>query len=326
MGDYRAEKEGSKAPVGGSVVDYRLERNLTVAGLIEALRYSGGFQAVNIARAVDVLTEMWRDQSAVLFLSFTANLVATGLRGVLAQLLEEGLFDVVITTAGTLDHDLIRCWAEYHHGSFDVDDAELAEKGIARLGNVFVPMEAFTTLEKKIQPFLAELHEEKKEWGCRELIERMGKDLACPGSILRAAADSGIPIYIPGIVDGAVGNQLWFFRESHPDFRIDVLADQRELAELVFKAERTGALVLGGGIAKHHTIGWNMFKGGLDYAVYITTAPEYDGSLSGARDREAVSWGKISLKAKRVTVVGDATILAPIALAAALDRVGWRRA
>ncbi len=308
-----------------SVIDYRLERNSTVVSLVEALRHSGGFQAVNIATAVDVLTDMWRDRSAVLFLSFTANLVATGLRGVLAQLLEERLFDVVVTTAGTLDHDLIRCWAAYYHGSFDADDAELAERGIARLGNVFVPMETFTTLEKRIQPFLEELYKEKKEWGCRELIERIGRDLACPGSILRAAAEAGIPVYVPGIVDGAVGNQLWFFRESHPDFRVDLLADQRELAEIVFKAEKTGALVLGGGIAKHHTIGWNMFRGGLDYAVYITTASEYDGSLSGARDREAVSWRKISPRARRVTVVGDATILAPIVLAAALDRVEWRR-
>ena len=70
--------------------------------------------------------------------------------------------------------------------------------------------------------------------------------------------------------------------------------------------------MIGGGISKHHVIWWNQFKGGLDYAVYITTATQYDGSLSGARLTEAVSWGKVKEEAKYVTIDGDATIILPI--------------
>jgi deoxyhypusine synthase len=70
--------------------------------------------------------------------------------------------------------------------------------------------------------------------------------------------------------------------------------------------------MLGGGISKHHVIWWNQFKGGLDYAVYITTASQYDGSLSGARLTEAVSWGKVKEKAKYTTIDGDITIILPI--------------
>ncbi|MEM4057270.1 MAG: deoxyhypusine synthase family protein, partial [Thermoplasmata archaeon] len=77
----------------------------------------------------------------------------------------------------------------------------------------------------------------------------------------------------------------------------------------------------GGGISKHHTIWWNQFKGGLDYAVYITTAEEYDGSLSGARLREAVSWGKIKAKAKYITVEGDATIILPILIGSIISKL-----
>ncbi|RLG75510.1 MAG: deoxyhypusine synthase, partial [Thermoprotei archaeon] len=70
--------------------------------------------------------------------------------------------------------------------------------------------------------------------------------------------------------------------------------------------------ILGGGISKHHTIWWNQFKGGLDYAVYVTTAVEWDGSLSGAKTREAISWGKIKTSARHVTVYGDVTVILPI--------------
>ena len=73
--------------------------------------------------------------------------------------------------------------------------------------------------------------------------------------------------------------------------------------------------MLGGGISKHHVIWWNQFKGGLDYVIYITTAPEYDGSLSGARIKEAVSWGKVKEEAKYITIEGDATVLLPLLVA-----------
>ena len=89
----------------------------------------------------------------------------------------------------------------------------------------------------------------------------------------------------------------------------------KKLANIVMLAKKTGGIILGGGISKHHTIGANVVRGGLDYAVYLTTAAEWDGSLSGAKTNEAVSWGKISEKARPVTVHGDATITFPLIMA-----------
>ena len=87
------------------------------------------------------------------------------------------------------------------------------------------------------------------------------------------------------------------------------------------EAKETGAIIIGGGISKHHVIWWNQFRGGLDYAIYLTTAQEFDGSLSGAQIREAVSWGKVKPDAKKMTVEGDATISLPIIMAAVEDRM-----
>jgi deoxyhypusine synthase len=99
------------------------------------------------------------------------------------------------------------------------------------------------------------------------------------------------------------------------------MKDEQILSDLVWNAKRSGALIIGGGISKHHVIWWNQFKRGLDYAVYITTAQEYDGSLSGARTREAISWGKINEKARHVTIEGDATIYLPIIFSALRERI-----
>ena len=147
----------------------------------------------------------------------------------------------------------------------------------------------------------------------------MGRRICNESSILYWAAKQNIPVYVPGITDGAVGYQIWLFSQDH-DFRIDLLKDESELNEIVFTAKKTGALIVGGGISKHHTLWWNQFKDGLDYAVYISTAVEWDGSLSGARPREAVSWHKIKQKADHVMIEGDASVILPIMVSSLITR------
>ena len=43
-------------------------------------------------------------------------------------------------------------------------------------------------------------------------------------------------------------------------------------------------------------------RNGADFSVFVNTASEFDGSDSGARPDEAVSWGKIKMDAKPVKV------------------------
>ncbi|RLF32004.1 MAG: deoxyhypusine synthase, partial [Thermoplasmata archaeon] len=140
-------------------------------------------------------------------------------------------------------------------------------------------------------------------------------------SIIFWAYKNSIPIFVPGVTDGAFGSQIWMYYQEHRDFNIDLLKDEQDLSDIIFEAKKSGALILGGGISKHHTIWWNQYKDGLDYAVYVTTADEYDGSLSGAQTREAVSWGKIKEKSKNITINGDITVLLPLMISALLDRI-----
>ena len=140
----------------------------------------------------------------------------------------------------------------------------------------------------------------------------MGDRIEDEGSLLHWAAKHRIPIVIPGLSDGAIGSQLFMHRQKNPNFMVDFLADEQILSDLTWTAEESHALMVGGGISKHHVIWWNQYRGGLDSAVGITTAPEHDGSLSGARMREAVSWGKIRPEAPQVVVEGDASVILPL--------------
>jgi deoxyhypusine synthase len=308
------------------VRDIQLKKGMNSNDLIKELYESGGFSAKKVALGVDILEKMTKEKDCIRFLSFPACICSTGTRGVIKELLKQKLFDVVITTAGTLDHDLARVWRDYYHGSFMANDKELHNEGINRLGNIFIPNECYgKILEEKMQPILEELYKTKKKWSTKELVWEFGKHLKNEkngkNSIIYWAWKNKIPMYIPGITDGAFGSQIWMYYQEHRDFTIDILKDEQELSDIIFDAEKSGAFTIGGGISKHHTIWWNQFKGGLDYAVYITTAVEYDGSLSGAQTREAISWGKVKEKADNVTIEGDATVLMPLMIGALFERL-----
>ena len=305
------------------VEDISLRKGMSISDLVGEMEASGGFTAKKLAEGVNILRRMIEDEDCVRFLSFPACIIATGARGIIKDMLRLGWFDVVMTTCGTVDHDLARSWASYYHGSFDMDDADLHRQGVNRLGNVLVPNESYgLALEQKLVPILKRMWEEGiRKVSTKELLWRFGSSLDDEDSILYWAAKKQIPIYVPGITDGAVGYQLWSFWQEHRDLTIDVFQDEKELSDSLFQAGKTGALIIGGGISKHHTMWWNQFKGGLDYAVYMTTALEYDGSLSGARTREGVSWGKVSERASRITIEGDATALLPIMVTCLLERI-----
>lgn len=311
---------------GKTVEDISLKKTMSSNELIKELHKSGGFTAKKTATGVDILEKMIKEKDCIKFLSFPACICATGTRGVIKDLLKNKFFDVVITTSGTLDHDLARVWKSYYHGSFMANDKELHKQGVNRLGNIFIPNESYgEILENKIQPILKKICKTRQKWSTKELIWEFGKHLENEkngkDSILYWSWKNKIPLFVPGITDGAFGSQLWMYYQEHRDFTIDLLRDEQELSDIVFNARKTGSLVIGGGISKHHTIWWNQFKGGLDYAVYITTAVEHDGSLSGAQTKEAISWGKVKEKADNVTIEGDATVLLPLMISALYERL-----
>ena len=300
------------------VKDIKINATTSLEDLISQFGEAGGFVASKISTATSIMQDM-QNATSTKFLSFPADIMATGTRGLLRQLVENDMVDVIVTTSGTLDHDIARILADYYHGDFAMDDQQLREEGVNRLGNVLVPDDSYgIPIENWMQPILEELYSKENRWVpwkiWRELGLRLADESNGSESLLAICAKKNIKVFVPGPTDGAVGSQLWLFWQSHKDFTLDIFAEEHELSDIVHDADSTGALMVGGGISKHHTIWWNQFRDGLDYAVQVTTAPEWDGSLSGARVREAVSWGKVRPKARRITVEGDATVLLPLIL------------
>lgn len=275
-----------------------------------------GLQASELWKAVQVAKAMDKECDTV-FLAFTSNMASSGLRETIAQLCRERKVDAVITGAGSIEEDIMKSWGGFGLGTFDEDDAKLNAKGTNRIGNILVHNRSYLKLEKFLKGYFTKKYaaSKGKPLAPHEIFRELGGMLNDKGSFLYWCSRNGIPVFCPAPTDGAFGLQTFFFKQDHPGFAIDVTGDQPKLANMVLTAKKTGAIILGGGFAKHHTIGVNLLRGGLDYAVYVSTATEFDGSLSGARTKEAVSWGKIRKGAATAYVHCDASIALPLLVA-----------
>ena len=309
---------GSETEPGGEAVrgyDFRGEFDL--GEMLEAYATTG-FQATHLAEAVDIAKQM-REDDAKIYLTLTSNIISSGLREVVAYLVREGFVDVIITTSGSLTEDVIKTEKPFKMGEWDADEAKLREEGINRLGNIYVPSDRYVWLEEYLYDFFDDFFAEEKVRTPTAFSRELGETLDDPDSVLKQAADNDVPVYCPALNDAEVGNFLYYYRKQHDtDIGIEIMADYDDLIENGMLADTTGLLVVGGGVPKHHAIMTNLFRGGADYAVYISTGMEGDGSLSGAPPNEAVSWGKIKEAETNYTQVqAEATLVFPLLVAAA---------
>ncbi|MBU1197132.1 deoxyhypusine synthase family protein [Candidatus Micrarchaeota archaeon] len=296
-----------------NITDLRVSRDTTLKGLGKQLA-STGLQSSELARAAAISRRMLADQHCTRFMSLTSNLMATGLRGLFIDMAEAKRFHGVVAAGGALDHDILRAFRSYQLGSFEDDDTQLHQQDVNRLGNIHIPNAHYVFLEKWLQPVLKRVHDETHPVSASALAFEIGKQLhqQRKRSFLASCYRHRIPVYSPGLVDSAIGLQLYFYKQDHPSFSLDATGDMPELATTLLASKRTGAWILGGGISKHYTIASNLLRGGLDYAVYLTTAFERDGSLSGAHTREAKSWGKVRSTGQTAVVHAEATLAFPL--------------
>ncbi|XP_065217353.1 probable deoxyhypusine synthase isoform X2 [Planococcus citri] len=254
-----------------------------------------------------------------IFLGYTSNMVTSGTRETIRFLVEHNMVDCIVTTAGGIEEDLIKCLAPTYVGSFHVDDRKLRDEGINRAGNLLIPNENYCLFENWVTPILDKMVEEQKTkkilWTPSKLITRLGEEINNEESIYYWAAVNKIPVFCPALTDGSLGDMMYFHSFRNPGLILDIVQDLRRLNTIAVRAKHTGMIILGGGVMKHHICNANLMRNGADFAVYVNTAAEYDGSDSGARPEEAISWGKIRKEASPVKVYGDASLIFPLLVA-----------
>jgi len=280
---------------------------------------TNGFQATNLHAAIHIIKAMRREQ-ATIFMGCTSNMFSCGNRELIKYLVQHKLIHCLVTTAGGIEEDVIKTLEPFVIGSFDSPGQILFDAGVNRIGNIFVPNDRYTYFEKFMRPFLKKLQENGNQVTMLQFTKALGEAVNDESSVLYWAAKNNIPVHCPAPMDGALGDMIHFHRKNFPDFAINVAPDMDVIVKQALNSEKTGVIFLGGGVSKHYILNANIFreeggKEGADFAVYITTATEFDGSDSGGNPQEAMTWGKIRTDAPNVKVVCEASIAFPLIMA-----------
>ena len=279
---------------------------------------SMGFQATHLFQAIEITKEMIKE-NAFIFLGYTSNMVSSGLRDTFRWLVKHKKINAVVTTAGGIEEDIIKCLGDFVLGDFRANGKELRKRGINRTGNIYAPNNRYIAFEEFVQPIIKKMWEEQKKngksFGPGDLIWKLGEKINDERSICYWAWENKIKIYCPAITDGALGDNIYFSQFKHEGFVLDIVKDIVEFNNMTIGLKKSGVIILGGGVVKHAILNANMLRNGADYAVYINTAQEFDGSDAGALPAEAISWGKITWDGKSVKVFADATIVFPLLVA-----------
>uniref|UniRef100_A0A8C3NJP2 Deoxyhypusine synthase n=1 Tax=Geospiza parvula TaxID=87175 RepID=A0A8C3NJP2_GEOPR len=275
------------------------------AALLRSFRTTG-FQATSFAQAVAEIERMiaakleplsaeQRERAAMagpraasgctIFLGFTSNLVSSGVRESIRYLVQNGMVDVLVTTAGGVEEDLIKCLAPTYIGDFHLRGRDLRENGINRIGNLLVPNDNYCKFEDWLMPILDRMVDEQDTQGVRwtpsRMIARLGKEINNPESICYWAQKNNIPVLSPALTDGSLGDMIFFHSYKRPGLVLDIVDDLRLINTQAIFAHKTGMIILGGGLVKHHIANANLMRNGADFSVYVNTAQEFDGSDSG---------------------------------------------
>lgn len=281
-------------------------------------------------------------------MGYTSNLISSGLRGVLRYLVQHKHVSAIVTTAGGVEEDLIKCLGDTYMSSFSAPGADLRKKGLNRIGNLVVPNSNYCAFEDWVVPILDKMLEEQEagrgkgddgqdavNWTPSKVIHRLGQEINDERSVYYWAWKNDIPVFCPALTDGSLGDMLYFhsFKASPRHLRVDIVEDIRKINTIAVRAKRAGIIILGGGVVKHHIANACLMRNGAESAVYINTAQEFDGSDAGARPDEAVSWGKIKAGADavKVSVLHHSLVAARMQLVKLIgnpfhnDRYTWRQ-
>jgi deoxyhypusine synthase len=305
---------------------YDFEGKFDFDKFVSSFKYMG-IQATNLGMGIDITNQMIDDEAKI-FLSCTSNMISSGNREIIRFLVKNRMVHVLSISAGGVEEDVIKSLKPFVIGSFEMSGRALFDKGVGRIGNIFAPFDRYLYFEKFMQPLFDRIYSEQKErerpFTACEFIRELGREMENlenkEDSIVYWAYKNDIPIFCPALTDGSIGDLLHFQKMKRKDFYLDILGDHEKIVNIALNSEKTGAILLGGGVSKHYVLNANIFREGLDYAVYINTAQEYDASDSGGNPQEAMSWAKIKVNAPNVKIRAEASLVFPILVAATFKK------
>uniref|UniRef100_A0A7S4L741 Deoxyhypusine synthase n=1 Tax=Paramoeba aestuarina TaxID=180227 RepID=A0A7S4L741_9EUKA len=247
-----------------------------------------------------------------IILGFSSNMVSSGLREQIRHMVQHQLVDIIITTAGGIEEDLIKCvGGKTFLGNFQTFGRNLREAGLNRVGNLLIPNSNYANFEDFITPVFQEISNGGSTTTPSEIIALLGKAVCAEESIYSHCYRNSIDVFCPALTDGSIGDMMFFYNFNSERFIVDVLRDVQKLNDAIQDAESVGIILLGAGLPKHHALrACRMSRTHVADVIQVSTSDFVDTSV-GSSDSNNLS------ENSRITIVNaDATLVFPLLISA----------
>jgi deoxyhypusine synthase len=317
------------------VVEHIDIKQHNVVPLVDAMSKMA-FTARDLGRAAQIYQAMLRDEDCAIILCLAGSIFSAGLKQVVVDLVRHNMVDVIVSTGAIIvDQDFFEGLGFKHYkGEINMDDDVLRRLAIDRIYDTYIDEDQLRVCDSTCGEIADKL--ELRPYSSREFIREMGRHLKenakIRDSVVLAAFENNVPIFVPAFSDCSAGFGLIHHQWHHPNrhMSIDSAKDFLELTKIKIGSKQSGLLMIGGGVPKNFAqdtvvaadyLGFDI--GMHKYAVQITVADVRDGALSGSTLKEANSWGKVDQGAEQM-VYAEATLALPLIAGYAYHKGNWK--
>ncbi len=294
-----------------------------IAPLIDSFSKSS-FQARKLGEGAKLYKNELEKETTIIW-SLAGSIFSAGLRGLVIESIRKNLVDCLVCTGALFEQDMLEALGYRHYAQASKnDDGKLQSLLIDRIYDHLLDeleLQHVDLTYKKIAK-----HITPGNYSSREFMHECGKWLSkaegAKDSVMLAAYDMKIPIFIPALNDCSIGIGLAMNQaESDDGISIDSIKDLREIAMMKNICGDSGIIIVGGGVPKNYSqdsivmaemLGYNVEK--HKFGIQISTADPRDGGLSGSTLKEAISWGKNAPEMEEVMIWGEASVYFPLLL------------
>jgi deoxyhypusine synthase len=317
------------------VVEHIDIKQHNVVPLVEAMGKMA-FSARDLGRAAQIYETMLRDEHCAIILCLAGSIFSAGLKNVVVDLVRHNMVDAIVSTGAIIvDQDFFEGLGFKHYkGEINMDDDVLRRLAIDRIYDTYIDEDQLRVCDSTCAEIANRL--EPRPYSSREFIREMGQYLSEHAknrdSVVLAAFEKNVPIFVPAFSDCSAGFGLVHHQWHHPDRHVslDSAKDFLELTKIKIESKVSGLLMVGGGVPKNFAqdtvvaadyLGFDI--GMHKYAVQITVADVRDGALSSSTLKEANSWGKVDQGAEQM-VYAEATLALPLIAGYAWHKGAWK--
>ena len=213
------------------------------------------YQGRKLAEAVDLWEKMVKEDDLTIVLGLAGSMSTAGQWTLVNWLIKNRFVDVIVSTGANVSEDIVDAMGlGYYQATQNINDQDLLEADINRYYDVYGVETDYREMEELLTDFLLTL-KQNHPYSSMEILNHLGKYLSKKNiqSITATAAENGVPIFSPALLDSAYGEAVLMAKNEGHNLIVDQVKEFDQFVGIGEKTKNTAVIYVGGGVPKDFT-------------------------------------------------------------------------